>query len=92
MEQTLLIASQLDGGLTRANFIVALRSIDMTAPYLFEGAKWNMNGNKDAYLTEASEYSKFDAAKQSWIKQGDLVDNSGKTANCAWDQQNGKCK
>ncbi len=92
MEQTLLVASQLDGGLTRANFIVALRSMDMTAPYLFEGAKWNMNGNKDAYLTEASEYSKFDAAAQSWIKQGPLVDNSGKTANCAWDQENGKCK
>jgi ABC-type branched-subunit amino acid transport system substrate-binding protein len=91
MEQTLLIASQLDGGLTRANFIVALRSMDMTHPYLFDGAKFNMNGDKDAYLIEASEYSKFDAAKQSWIKQGDLVDNSGKTANCAWDKQKGAC-
>jgi branched-chain amino acid transport system substrate-binding protein len=91
MEQTLLVAAQLDGGLTRANFIVALRSMDMTAPYLFDGAKWNMNGNKDAYLTEASEYSKFDAALQGWIKQGDLVDNSGKTPNCAWDEAKGAC-
>jgi ABC-type branched-subunit amino acid transport system substrate-binding protein len=92
MEQTLLIAAQLDGGLTRANFIVALRSMDMTAPFLYDGAKFNMDGNKDAYLTEASEYSKFDASVQGWIKQGPLVDNSGKTADCAWDQKNGGCK
>ena len=44
------IASALPGGLTRANFIVAIRSLDMTAPFLIEGAKFNMNGNKDAYF------------------------------------------
>ena len=71
--------------------LVGTLSIDMTAPYLFDGAKWNMNGNKDAYLTEASEYSKFDASAQSWIKQGPLVDNSGKTANCAWNKEKGAC-
>ncbi len=43
MEQT-LVASQLDGGLTRANFLVALRSMDMTAPYLFEGAVMSISG------------------------------------------------
>ncbi len=90
--QLFQIAAQLDGGMTRANLIVALRSIDMTAPFLLEGAKFNMNGNKDAFLTEASEYSKYDAAKQTWAQQGDLIELSGKSTNCAWDQATGVCK
>jgi hypothetical protein len=91
MEQALLIASALPGGLTRANFIVAMRSIDMTAPFLIEGAKFNLDGNKDAYFTEASELSKYDAAKQGFVQQGDLIELSGKSPDCAWNQDKGAC-
>ena len=91
MEQALLIASALDGGLTRANFIVAMRSMDMTAPFLIEGAKFNLNGNKDAYFTEASEFSKYNAAKQGFEQQGALIELSGKSTNCSWDQAKGAC-
>ncbi|MEZ5263913.1 MAG: ABC transporter substrate-binding protein [Acidimicrobiales bacterium] len=35
-EQALRIASDLDGGLTRVNFMIALRNMDMTAPFLLE--------------------------------------------------------
>jgi hypothetical protein len=50
-----------------------------------------MNGNKDAYFTEASEFAKYSAAKQSWEQQGALIELSGKSQNCAWDQSKGAC-
>ena len=46
-----------------------------------------MNGNKDAYLLEGSDLSKYDAAKQAWVVQGDIIELSGKTQNCAWDTE-----
>ena len=92
LEQIFTIASALPGGLTRANLIVTLRSLDMTAPFLIEGAKFNMNGNKDAYLTEASEFAKYDAVKQAFIQDGPLIELSGKSSNCAWDQAIANCK
>ncbi len=90
-EQVFRIASELDGGLTRVNLMVALRNFDLTAPYLLQGAKFNLSGNKDAYLTEASEFGKYDYLKQSFIQQGDLIELSGKSKNCAWNQQTGNC-
>ena len=64
----------------------------MTNPMLLEGIKYNMNGNKDAYLTEGSDLSKYDSAKQQWIQQGAVVELSGKSKNCAYDQSSGTCK
>ena len=90
-EQLFTIASQLDGGLTRVNLMVALRNFDMTAPFLLEGAKFNLNGNKDAFLTEASEFGKYDVAKQAFVQQGELVELTGKSSNCAWNQSTGTC-
>jgi branched-chain amino acid transport system substrate-binding protein len=91
LEQTLLVASQMDGGLNRANFIVALRSFDMTSPFLLPGAKFNLNGNADAYLTEASEFSVYDAASQSYKVVNDVIDLSGKSSNCAFNQATSTC-
>ncbi len=65
--------------------------MDMTAPFLLKGIKYNMNGNKDAYFTEGSEFSKYDGAKQVWLQQGALIEQSGESPNCAWDQQKGAC-
>ncbi len=91
IEQVMSIASALPGGPTRANLIVALRAIDMTPPFLLEGAKFNMNGNKDAYLIEASEFAKYDFTKQGFIQVGDLIELSGKSSNCIWDQAKATC-
>jgi branched-chain amino acid transport system substrate-binding protein len=91
VEQTFNVAAQLDGGLTRANFIVALRSFDMTAPFLLEGARFNMNGNADAYLTEASEFSTYNASTQGWDQEGELIELSGKSSNCAFNQSTATC-
>jgi branched-chain amino acid transport system substrate-binding protein len=92
MPQVLRIAGALPGGLDRTNFIVALRSLDMTAPFMLSGIKFNMDGNKDAYLTEGSEFAKYDAASQSWKQEGAVIDVSGRSKNCTWDQSTASCK
>jgi branched-chain amino acid transport system substrate-binding protein len=90
--QALAIAGQLDGGLTRSNLILALRSFDGTSPVHLRGIQMNMNGNKDSYLLEGSDLSKYDAAKQQWVVQGNIIELSGKTKNCAWDLSVNACR
>jgi branched-chain amino acid transport system substrate-binding protein len=92
MVQLLQIADQLNGGLTRTNLIVALRAYDVTHPLLLKGMKNNMNGNSDAYFVEGGIYQKYNSAKQGWDSQGRVIDLSGKSKNCAWDQGAGLCK
>jgi len=90
--QSLRIAGELPGGLTRSNFILALRSFDMTNPMLLPGIEYNMNGNVDAYLTEGSDISRYDAAAQEWVQVGDVVELSGRSKNCAYDQATSVCR
>ena len=82
--QVLRIAAELDGGLTRSNFMIALRSLRMSHPALLDGINFGMNGSADAYLVEGSDLSQFDAAGQSWIIQGGVIDLDGKSSNCPW--------
>ncbi len=91
MVQALQIAGELDGGLNRTNFMVALRSLDMTQPMLLPGIQFNLNGNADAYFIEGSDIGKYDAAKQQWIQQGDIIELSGASQNCSWNQASGTC-
>ncbi len=90
--QALIVAGQLDGGLTRTNFMTALRHIDVTPPTHLWGIRLSMTGAKDSYISEAAVLSKFDGAAQAWVKQGAAVDLNGKAKNCAWDQAAGVCK
>lgn len=90
--QGLQIAGQLDGGLTRTNFITALRAMDMTHPWLLPGIKFNLNGNADAYFVEGSEIAQWNSAKQAWVAQGAIIDLSGKSKNCKWDAAASVCR
>ena len=90
--QSLMIAGELDGGLTRSNFILAQRSLAGTNPMMLSGIKTNMNGNKDAFFTEGSDLSIYDSAKQVWVVQGDLIELSGKSPNCFFDQATRACR
>jgi hypothetical protein len=78
-------AGDLEGGLTRANFQLALRTMDMTSPMLRPGLRMHMNGLADAYLVEGGLFQKWDAAKQTYVNQGDIIDLDGKASLCAWD-------
>ncbi len=80
----LLIASELDGGLTRTNFMLALRSMEMTHPLYLPGIAFSMNGNEDAYYVEGTEFARYDATGQTWVQVGDVVDLNGESPNCAW--------
>ena len=62
----------------------------LTSPVLI-GGQFAMDGNKDAYFTETSDIAKYDSASQSFVQQGALIDLSGKSPNCHWDQQKGAC-
>ena len=63
----------------------------MTHPYLLPGIQFNMNGNNDPYFVEGGVYQTYDSAKQGWVTQGDVIDLSGKSTPCVWDQATGTC-
>jgi branched-chain amino acid transport system substrate-binding protein len=90
--QALAIAGDLPGGVTRTNFQLALRSIDMTAPMLLPGIAMHMNGVKDAYIVEGGIFQRWDAAKQTYVNQGNVIDLDGKAKICSWDQSTSSCK
>jgi ABC-type branched-subunit amino acid transport system substrate-binding protein len=90
--QSAIIAGQLPGGLTRTNFILAQRSLDMTSSMFESGIHFHMDGAKDAYFIEAGQYQQWDSAKQTWVPKSDVVDLDGKSKNCAWDAAASVCK
>jgi branched-chain amino acid transport system substrate-binding protein len=92
LSQALQIAGQLEGGLNRTNLVVALRSMDMIHPFLLDGIRFNMSGNKDPYFIEGGIYQKYDSAKQGWVDEGSPIELSGRSKPCAWDQSIGNCK
>jgi branched-chain amino acid transport system substrate-binding protein len=89
--QVYMVAGELDGGLTRANMITALRSLQMTPAAYLWGIKANMNGNTDAYWIEGSEIAQYDSANQQWVMEGDIIELSGKSSTCAWNQATSSC-
>jgi hypothetical protein len=90
--QTLMIAGQLDGGLTRGNLILAARTIDMNNPLQLPGMVFHANGNKDAFHTEGGVFQQFDVAKQSYVDKSDLYNLDGQSKNCKFDQAKGTCE
>src|SRR5437868_8257345 len=70
--EALIMGGQLDGGLTRTNFQLALRSIDMTTPMLLPGIRLHMDGMTDAYPVEGGIFQKWDSAKQTYVNQGSV--------------------
>jgi hypothetical protein len=56
-----------------------------------EGIKFNMNGNADAFFLEGSDVSQWSVAEQAWQMKS-LIDLTGKTKNCAWDQAANSCR
>jgi ABC-type branched-subunit amino acid transport system substrate-binding protein len=91
MAQAVQIAGQLDGGLTRSNLMLAVRTMDMTHPMTLPGITFSMDGNADAYLIEGSDVARFDAASQSWQAQGPIVQLNGASGTCTWDPAAARC-
>lgn len=87
--ETLRIASELPGGLTRSNLAIAQRTLDLEHPYLVDGVQFATRGLDDAFLLEASELSRFDASQAAWVVDPIVVDINGGTPNCSWTARRG---
>ncbi len=86
------VAAELPGGLSRTNFILAARSLDIYHPLLLDGINFAADGAVDGYYIEGSDFSQYDAGEQTWDIVGDIVDVNGGSPNCAWDKDNGGCR
>jgi hypothetical protein len=82
--EALRVANELPGGLSRSNFIIATRSLELKHPGFVDGISFAVNGAEDAYFVEGSDFSRYDAAAESWIEDGGVVDLNGSSPNCAW--------
>ena len=83
--EALRIAAELPGGLTRTNFILAVRSLSIEHPMYLDGIAAEFNGNRDAFFIEGAEVVRFDAKSQSWETYG-AIDVNGQTPNCEWQE------
>ena len=90
--EVLRVAAELPGGLSRTNFILALRTFSGKHPKLLDGIEFGAWGASDGYFVEGSDFSQFDATNQAWVQVGDLVDANGLSPNCRWDKDNGGCR
>jgi hypothetical protein len=89
--QAFILGGQLEGGLTRSNFMLAQRMMVMTDPYVFEGVKFTTNGVEDAFPIEGGVYQQYSTAKQAFERRSDIIDLDGKSTPCAWDQSISAC-
>ncbi len=82
--EAMRIASDLPGGLTRTNLMLAVRDMNVKHPSMIDGVTFHVDGNKDAYFVEGSDFSVYDAATQGWKQQGNIVDMDGSSPTCTW--------
>lgn len=85
--EALRIAAELEGGITRSNLMLAIRSLNLVHPMFFDGISFAMNGAADGYPIEGSEVSRFDASTQSWRQVGPVIDLNGQSPSCEWNGQ-----
>ena len=82
--EALRIAAELPGGITRTNLILAVHSLDIDHPMYFDGIRFTLKGNTDAYPIEGSEILRFDAGGETWGTPIEIIDVVGQTPNCSW--------
>jgi hypothetical protein len=84
--ELLRIATELPGGLSRSNLLLAMWGLDLVHPMLHDGLSFSTNGQEDAYLVEGSEIKQYHISSQSWIQIGDVIDVNGETSICSWSE------
>jgi branched-chain amino acid transport system substrate-binding protein len=87
LAEIMKLAETYNGGLNRANIMVAARSIQATSPSLIEGLTNKMEGQKDAYLNEGGRIAQYTITdpKQlgSFKPVGEVVDLEGQLGTYA---------
>ena len=85
--EALRIAAELNGGVTRSNLLLALRSLDLRHPMLLEGISFATEGADDAYPIEGSRMLRYSAGLAAWEPESLVVDLNRRTPTCSWDGQ-----
>lgn len=79
--ELLKIAASYEGGLNRANMMLAARALDKPMPLTLPGVTNKMEGDKDAYLNEAARVARYKISdpKQlgTWFPQGKVINKEG---------------
>ena len=83
--EALRIAAELDGGVTRANFLLALRSLELRHPMVVAGITFATDGADDGHPIEGARMMRYSAGQQAWEKESLVVDLNRATPNCSWD-------
>jgi branched-chain amino acid transport system substrate-binding protein len=83
--EALRIAAELDGGISRTNFLLAMRSLDLEHPMVTDGVRFATAGGSDAFAVEGSQIGVFSAAEGTWSAEAEIVDVDGATPPCRWD-------
>lgn len=82
--EALRIASALPGGLSRSNLVLAMRNLDLAHPMALEGVRFATNGALDGFPIEGAQVSRYDAAAETWLAQGEPLDVNGSSPPCVW--------
>lgn len=88
--EALRIAAALPGGLTRTNFMMVIRSLDLHHPLLLDGIQFNMLGIWDGFPIEGAEVRRFDYLAQTW-NSGFVIDRSGCTPSVTGSWRSWRC-
>ncbi len=83
--EALRIAADLEGGITRTNLLLALRSLDLRHPMVVAGIAFSTDGADDGYPIEGARMMRYSAAEQSWKSESLVVDLNRSTPTCTWD-------
>ena len=83
--EALRIAAELDGGVTRANFLLALRSLELRHPMVVAGIAFATDGADDGHPIEGAWMMRYSAGQQAWEKESLVIDLNRATPNCSWD-------
>ena len=74
-------AATYNGGLNRANLMLAARDLNETMPLMLPGVTNKMEGMKDAYLNEAARVAKYTItdpkATGTFVPQGEVINKEG---------------
>jgi len=87
MTQIIADASTYEGGLNRANIVLAARAFDHRIPLLLPGLTTKVNGTEDAYLQEGGQVVEYTVADPKafgvYTPVGDVVNFEGQLGT--WD-------
>jgi branched-chain amino acid transport system substrate-binding protein len=79
--EALKLAATYEGGLNRANLMLANRALDKSMPLTLPGVTNKMEGGKDGYLNEAARVASYRVRDKNqlgtWFPQGAVINKEG---------------